>query len=132
MAFLGGLFGGGSKTTVSSTTTTGTNVDNAVGVDVSATISPTISPTIAPVINNAVDLTGIGEAVGKVAGVLDMVAGSLAKSQAATAEKAQAVEKKESAFLDNLGKLGGAATAILAMLAIFFALKDPANVKVQL
>jgi hypothetical protein len=103
-------------------------VDNAVEVDVSATISP----TIAPVINNAVDLTGIGEAVGKVAGVLDTVAGSLAKSQAATAEKAQAVEKKESAFLDNLSKLGGAATAILAMLAIFFALKDPANVKVQL
>lgn len=128
MAFLGGLFGGGSKTTVTSTTTTGTTVDNTVGVDISATISP----TIAPVINNAVDLTGIGEAVGKVAGVLDTVAGSLAKSQAATAEKAQAVEKKETAFLDTLGKLGGAATAILAMLAIFFALKDPASVKVQL
>ena len=124
MAFLGGLFGGGSKSTTTTSNATATSVENTVGVDVSATISP--------VINTAIDLTGISEAVGKVAGVLNTVAGSLAKSQEAVTERETEIGEKQDDFLGTLSKFGGAATAVLAMMAIYFALRDPGNVKVQL
>lgn len=127
MAFLGGLFGGGSKTTTTTTSTTATSVDNVVSVG--AEISPTINANITPNISNAVDLTGIGEGVGKIAEVLGKVTQTVADQVAA---QAKATEEKPAGALDTLTKFGGAATAILAILTIFFALKDPEAVKVQL
>lgn len=115
MAFLGGLFGGGGKSNTTTSSTTATTVGNTVQVDVAAEISP--------VINNAVDLTGFSEALGAVAGVLQTVADNVTKENAK--------EEKPDA-LAQLSKFGGAATAVLAMMAIFFAVRDPANVKVQL
>jgi len=113
MAFLGGLFGG-SKSNTTTSSTTATTVGNTVDVDVAAEISP--------VINTAIDLTGFSEAIGEVAGVLQTVAENVNKPEPV----------KEETGLDKLSKLGGAATAILAMMAIFFAIRDPRNVKVQL
>lgn len=114
MAFLGGLFGGGSKSTTTTSSTTATTVDNTVAVEVQAEISP--------VINTAVDLTGFSDAVGKVAQALNTVVESATKKD----------EPKAQTGLEKLSALGGAATAILAMMAVYFALKDPGNVKVQL
>jgi hypothetical protein len=113
MAFLGGLFGG-SKSNTSTSSTTATTVGNTVDVDVAAEISP--------VINTAIDLTGFSEAIGAVAGVLQTVADKATKPE----------PEKEKTGLAALSELGGAATAILAMMAVFFALSDPKNVKVQL
>jgi hypothetical protein len=125
MAFLGGLFGG-SKSTTSTTLSQGTNLSSDVGVNVSADISPNFSfapsTTFEPTISNAIDLTGFSEAIGAVAGVLQTVADNVNKPEPV----------KEETGLDKLSKLGGAATAILAMMAIFFAIRDPRNVKVQL
>jgi hypothetical protein len=119
MAFLGGLFGG-SKSTTSTTLSQGTNLSSDVGVNVSADISPEFS--FEPTVTNAIDLTGFSEAIGAVAGVLQTVAENVNKPEPV----------KEETGLDKLSKLGGAATAILAMMAIFFAIRDPRNVKVQL
>jgi hypothetical protein len=125
MAFLGGLFGG-SKSTTSTTLSQGTNLSSEVGVNVSAEMSPefSFSPsnTFEPTVTNAIDLTGFSEAIGAVAGVLQTVAENVNKPEPV----------KEENGLDKLSKLGGAATAILAMMAIFFAIRDPRNVKVQL
>lgn len=116
MAFLGGLFGGGGKSSTTTSSTTATTVGNTVEVEVAAEISP--------VINNAVDLTGFSDAIGKVAAVLQTVADNVTKPEPTKEEKPDT--------LATISKLGGAATALLAMMAIFFALRDPANVKVQL
>lgn len=121
MAFLGGLFGGGGKTVTSSTTSTATTVDNDITVQVAAEISP--------VVNTAVDLTGFSDAIGKVAGVLQTVADNATK----VADNETKKDKEEKAdLLGQLSKIGGAASAVLALLAVWFAFKNPESVKVQL
>lgn len=116
MGFLSGLFGGGGRTVTSSTTTTSTSVNNDVNVQVAAEISP--------VVNTAVDLTGFSEAIGKVAGVLQTMAENVKKPEPPKETKPD--------LLGSLSKIGGAATAVLALLAVYFAFKNPDAVKVQL
>jgi len=135
MAFLGGLFGG-NQTNSATTQTQGTTVSSDVAVNVGAEFSPefsstnTFSPEFSPL--NVVDLTGFGEAVGKIAGVLESVAGDVAASQERAQTLTAKTDEKAGSLLEGLSKIGGAATAVLAMMAIYFAIRDPANVKVQL
>ena len=137
MAFLGGLFGG-NKTNSATTQTQGTTVSSDVAVNVGAEFSPefnstnTFSPEFAPVNANILDLTGFGEAVGNIAGVLESVAGDVAASQERAQTLTAKTDEKAGSLLEGLSKIGGAATAVLAMMAIYFAIRDPANVKVQL
>jgi hypothetical protein len=139
MAFLGGLFGG-SKSNTAQTLSQGTNVSSEVGVNVSADISPEFSfdadnsfaPTFNPTNVNAIDLTGFSEAMGAVAGVLQTVAGNVAASEARNQKQAQTTSETSNNLLDGIQKFGGAATALLAIMAVIFALRDPGNVRVQL
>ena len=135
MAFLGGLFGG-SKSNTAQTLSQGTNVSSEVGVNVSAEISPefSFSPsnTFDPVNVNAIDLTGFSEAIGAVAGVLQSVAGNVAASEARNQRQTEATAEASNNLLERLSSFGGAATALLAIMAVIFALRDPKNVRVQL
>jgi len=70
--------------------------------------------------------------VGKIAGVLESVAGDVAASQERAQTLTAKTDEKAGSLLEGLSKIGGAATAVLAMMAIYFAIRDPANVKVQL
>lgn len=129
MAFLGGLFGG-SKTNTATTLSQGTNVSSEVGVNVSAEISPEFS--FDPVNVNAIDLTGFSEAIGAVAGVLQSVAGNVAASEARNQKQTETTAEASNNLLEGISKIGGAATALLAIMAVIFALRDPGNVRVQL
>jgi hypothetical protein len=135
MAFLGGLFGGG-KTNSVTTQTQGTSVSSDVAVNVGAEFSPefSFSPsnTFDPVNVNAIDLTGFSEAIGAVAGVLQSVAGNVAASEARNQKQIETASETSNNLLEGLSKFGGAATALLAIMAVIFALRDPANVRVQL
>ena len=133
MAFLGGLFGG-NKTNSATTQTQGTTVSSDVAVNVGAEFAPEFNSSneFAPVNANILDLTGFGEAVGKIAGVLESVAGDVAASQERAQTLTAKTDEKAGSLLEGLSKIGGAATAVLAMMAIYFAIRDPANVKVQL
>jgi hypothetical protein len=81
---------------------------------------------------NAIDLTGFSEAIGAVAGVLQSVAGNVAASEARNQKQTETVNETSNNLLEGLSKFGGAATALLAIMAVIFALRDPANVRVQL
>jgi hypothetical protein len=129
MAFLGGLFSG-SKSNTAQTLSQGTNVSSEVGVNVSAEISPEFS--FDPVNVNAIDLTGFSDAVGAVAGVLQTMAGNVAASEARNQKQTETTAQASNTLLEGISKFGGAATAVLAIMGIIFALRDPGNVRVQL
>ena len=131
-AFLNRIFGGGSKSNVTTTTT----VDNQVAVTNETTNNLDLAVTVAPEIVNQVDLSPIermGEAIVKagndnaaaLSSALETqaraIAGGLAVLGAGQAAVAEATKDDGRGFADAVKTAGGVATAALALLALYWA-----------